>query len=295
MAFGYKSRETSLNMKRITNIALKLTIVAGAIAICSAGYRTEHSYIISQTISSAKNFDQLPVQKNTAFKAGEILTYRMHYGALNAGVAILEVKPDLIEVNGRKVYHIVGSGYTIGSTDWFFKVRDRYETYMDKDALLPWLFIRRVDEGGYKFSQDYVFNHYTKKVDVGNGEKFDVPAGVQDMVSAFYTSRNLDLSNAKEGDIFTLDCFVDKELWPMNIKYTGKEEIETDIGKFRCLKFRPIVQKGRVFKKEEDLTVWISDDNNHIPMRVQAKVLVGSIKMDITGVKNLANETSRVD
>jgi len=282
-------------MKRITNIALKLTIIAGAIAICSAGYRTEQSYIISQTISSAKNFDQLPVQKNTAFKAGEILTYRMHYGALNAGVAILEVKPDLIEVNGRKVYHIVGSGYTIGSTDWFFKVRDRYETYMDKDALLPWLFIRRVDEGGYKFSQDYVFNHYTKKVDVGNGEKFDVPAGVQDMVSAFYTSRNLDLSNAKEGDIFTLDCFVDKELWPMNIKYTGKEEIETDIGKFRCLKFRPIVQKGRVFKKEEDLTVWISDDNNHIPMRVQAKVLVGSIKMDITGVKNLANETSQVD
>lgn len=283
------------NMKKTKNIAVKLSLVAVAIAICSAGYITEKPYIISETLATATKLDQLPVQKNIAFKEGEILTYRMHYGALNAGVAILEVKPNLIEVNGRKVYHIVGSGYTIGSTDWFFKVRDRYETYMDKDALLPWLFVRRVDEGGYKFNQDYVFNHYTKKVDVGNGEKFDIPVGVQDMVSAFYSARNLDLSHAKEGDLFTLDCFVDKELWPMKIKFVGKEEIETDIGTYRCLKFRPIVQKGRVFKKDEDLTVWISDDDNHIPMRVQAKVIVGSIKMDITGVKNLANVSSKVD
>ena len=240
----------------------------------------------------ANSIEPLPSQKNIAFKEGEVLSYRMHYGSLNAGVAILEVKPDLIEVNGRKVYHIVGNGFTVGSADWFFKVRDRYETYMDKDALLPWLFVRRVDEGGYKFSQDYSFNHYTKKVDIGNGEKFDVPGGVQDMVSAFYSARNLDLSNAKPGDVFTVDCFVDKELWPLKIKFIGREEIKTDIGKFKSLRFSPIVQKGRVFKKDEDLSVWISDDLNHIPLRAQAKVLVGSIKMDITGARNLSNPMS---
>jgi hypothetical protein len=174
-------------------------------------------------------------------------------------------------------------------------VRDRYETYLDKDAMLPWLFVRRVDEGGYKFSQDYAFNHYTKKVDIGNNEKFDVPVGVQDMVSAFYAARNLDLSNAKPGDLFSITCFVDKEIWPLKIKFIGKETIDTDLGKYRCLKFRPIVQKGRVFKKEEDLNVWISDDDNHLPMRVKADVLIGSIKMDITGAKNLANATSKVD
>ena len=261
----------------------------------SAGYKIDKSSEIENAIASHTNTDQLPTNINKAFKEGEVLTYRMHYGMVNAGVAILEVKPDLIEVSGRKVYHIVGSGFTIGSTDWFFKVRDRYETYMDKDALLPWLFVRRVDEGGYKFSQDYAFNHYTKKVDVGNNEKFDVPIGVQDMVSAFYSARNLDLSNAKPGDLFSITCFVDKEIWPLKIKFIGKETIETDIGKYRCLKFRPIVQKGRVFKKEEDLNVWISDDNNHLPMRVKADVLIGSIKMDITGTKNLANPTSKVD
>ncbi|MDI1354352.1 MAG: DUF3108 domain-containing protein [bacterium] len=248
-----------------------------------------------ETSSAFEIGDKLPIQANTAFKEGEVLTYRLHYGLLNAGMAVLEVKPDLIHVNGRNVYHIVGSGYSTGTTDWFFKVRDRYETYLDKDALLPWLFVRRVDEGGYKFKQDYVFNHYTKKVDIGNNQKYDVPSGVQDMVSAFYAGRNLKFSTAKVGEIISMPCFVDKEVWNLKIRYVGKEIIETDLGKFRCLKFNPIVQKGRVFKEEEDLTVWISDDQNHIPMRAQANVLVGSIKMDITDTHNLANATSKVN
>jgi hypothetical protein len=281
-------------MKIKRHIALKCGAALAVAVLCSANFKTDRTQKIAQSIEINSN-DQLPVKNNIAFKEGEVLTYRLHYGLINAGVAVLEVKPEIINVSGRKVYHIVGTGYTTGTTDWFFKVRDRYETYMDKDALLPWLFVRRVDEGGYKFSQDYAFNHYTKKVDIGNNEKYDVPSGVQDMVSAFYSARNLDLSNAKEGDIFSLTCFVDKEVWPLKIRYIGKEVIETDLGNYRCLKFRPIVQRGRVFKKEEDLNVWISDDKNHLPMRVKAEVLVGSIKMDITSAKNLANPTSKVD
>ena len=280
-------------MINIKHISIKSFFILSVIILLSAGNKVDCTTDIAQTIGSTP--DPLPPAVNKAFKAGEVLTYRLHYGIINAGVAVLEVKPDLIEVSGRKVYHIVGSGYTTGSTDWFYKVRDRYETYMDKDAMLPWLFVRRVDEGGYKFNQDYAFNHYTKKVDIGNNEKFDVPAGIQDMVSAFYSARNMDLSNAKAGDLFSLTCFVDKEIWPLKIKFMGKEVIETDIGKYRCLKFRPIVQKGRVFKKEEDLNVWISDDDNHVPMRVKADILIGSIKMDITSAKNLANTTSKVE
>jgi len=219
----------------------------------------------------------------------------LHYGVMDAGVAVLEVKPSIMEVAGRKVYHIVGNGYSKGTFDWFFKVRDRYETFIDKDAMVPWMFVRRVDEGGYKFSQDYTFNHYTKKVDVGGGEKIDVPQGVQDMLSSFYAARNLDFTNAKEGDVYTIKSFVDKELWPMNIRYVGKETIECELGTFKCLKFRPIVQKGRIFKNEEDLNVWITDDKNHVPLRAQAKILIGSIKLDIIGASNLANATSKVN
>lgn len=281
-------------MKTTHYITKKIGFAVALIVLCSANFSNKRIQVLTETIHANKT-EVLPTKQNNAFKAGEILTYRMHYGLLNAGAAVLEVKPDILEVNGRKVFHIVGTGYTTGTTDVFFKVRDRYETYMDKDALLPWLFVRRVEEGGCKFSQDYVFNHYTKKVDIGKDQKYDVPVGVQDMVSAFYSARSLDLSNAKEGDVFSLTCFLDKEVWPLKIRFIGREVITTDIGKFKCLKFRPIVQKGRVFKKEEDLNVWISDDKNHIPMRVKADVLVGSIKMDITSVRNLANPMSKVD
>lgn len=283
------------HLKKIKHKALLAPAAAMIMALSSAGYFNSKKEILEQTIT---NNDlpkkDLPVKTNDAFKAGEILSYRLHYGVMDAGVAVLEVKPDMIDVSGRKVYHIVGNGYSKGTFDWFFKVRDRYETFIDKDALLPWLFVRRVNEGGYIINQDYAFNHYTNKVDVGGGEKIDIPAGTHDMISAFYAARNLDLSNAKEGDIFTISTIVDKEMWPMKIRYVGKETIDTEIGTFRCVKFRPIVQKGRIFKREDDLNVWITDDKNHIPLRAQAKLLIGSVKLDIVSVKNIANPTSEV-
>jgi hypothetical protein len=237
----------------------------------------------------------LPDKTNEAFKEGEVLSYRLHYGFIDAGVAIIEVMPKIQDFGGHKVYHIVGNGYSKGTFNWFFKVKDRYETYIDKDALVPWYFIRRCDEGGYIINQDYIFNHYTKKVDVGGGQQFDVPSGIQDMLSSFYYARNIDFTDAKEGTIYEIPSFVDKQNWTLKIKYAGKETIDTDVGKFRCLKFRPIIQTGRIFKKEEDLNVWITDDKNHIPIRAQAKILVGSIKMDLTSYKNLANATSKVE
>lgn len=270
--------------------------MACVVALSSAGYYTAtKKQELEQIVSNNEQVKDLPVNPNTAFKEGEVLTYRLHYGVMDAGVAVLEVKPSIMEISGRKVYHVVGNGYSKGTFDWFYKVRDRYETFIDKDAMVPWMFVRRVDEGGFKFSQDYVFNHYTKKVDVGGGEKYDVPPGIQDMLSAFYAARNLDFSNAKEGDVFALNSFIDKELWPVKMKFVGRETIKCEIGEYRCLKFRPIVQKGRVFKSEEDLTLWVTDDKNHIPLRAQAKILIGSIKMDITGATGLANETSKVD
>jgi len=247
-----------------------------------------------QNLLISHHEQQLPFKKNSAFREGEELQYRLHYGLIDAGEAILQVKPELMEFGGRKVYHIVGRGYTTGSTDWFFKVRDRYETYLDKEALLPWYFVRRVDEGGMQFSQDYVFDHYANKVNIGNNQNFDVPIGIHDMVSAFYAARSLDLSKAQPGDIFSLSCFMDKEIWPLKIKFIKREILKTDVGKIRSLVFRPVVQKGRVFKQEDDLTIWISEDNNHIPLRVEAKILIGSIKMDLKSYKNIATGLSLV-
>ncbi len=281
-------------MKTIKHIAIFVSAITATVALCSAGYYLTEEEKLEQVIPSNFPSKELPLVQNEAFKAGEILSYRLHYGVMDAGVILMEVKPEVLEVAGRKVYHIVGNGYSQGAFDWFFKVRDRYETFMDKDALLPWMFVRRVYEGGVTINQDYKFNHYTNKVDVGSGEKVEIPEGTQDMISAFYSARNIDLSNAKEGDIFTINSIVDKEIWPLKIRYVGKEKITCDIGTFNCVKFRPIVQKGRVFKHEDDLNVWLTDDKNHVPLRAQAKLVVGSIKLDIVSVKNLANPTSEI-
>ncbi len=272
----------------LIKIAAPVVLIASFFLLCSTGHQNERFYTFYHP--TEQQVKDLPVQVNEAFKPGEILNYRLHYGLMDAAVAVLEVKPEYKQFGSRECYHIVGDGFSKGTFDFFFKVRDRYETLLDKHALLPWHFSRNCYEGGYNINQNYFFNHYTNKVDVGNGETYSFPKGTHDMVSAFYAARNLDFANAKEGDIFALNCFLDKENWPLQIRYVGKETIKTDIGKIRCIKFRPIVQKGRVFKKEEDLNVWISDDKNHIPIRAEAKVLFGAIKMDITGYKNIANE-----
>lgn len=261
--------------------------------------------VVVFTITTAFNYEQhihaqenayakLPVIDNKAFKSGEVLEYRLHYGLINAGTAKLEVKTYPKKIAGREVYHVVGTGKSAGTFDWFFKVRDRYETYLDKDGIFPWLFVRRIDEGGYKKSQDYKFLQHKNKVDNGEGDVFDTPTGVQDMLSAFYYARTLDFSKAKVGQIYTIWSFVDDEVWPLKIKYAGKETIKVGKKKYKTLKFHPVVQAGRIFKKEEDLNVWISDDKNKIPLMAQAKVLVGSIKLELKKYEGLANPIAEV-
>ena len=230
---------------------------------------------------------------NESFKAGEKLTYNLHYGAIDAGTATLEVKKTDKKINGRELLHVVGRGKSINTFDWFFKVRDRYESYVDKEGMFPWIFIRRVYEGGIEINQDYTFYQHKKKVNTGKA-KVDAPANVQDMLSSFYYARTIDFSKAKIGDEFEIDCIVDGENWPLKIKYKGKEEVKIRKGKFKCLKFVPVIQEGRIWKSEDDLTVWITDDKNKIPLLAKTKILVGSIKMELSGYEGLAAPISKI-
>lgn len=224
----------------------------------------------------------------TAFKRGEVLKYRVHYGFIDAGTASIEVKDENTLIGGRNTFHIVGIGITKSSFDWFFKVRDRYESYIDEQAMTPWLFIRRVNEGGYIINQNMVFDQIKHTVN-SNGKIVKTPPNIQDMVSSFYYARCLDFSNAKKGDLFTIPSFVDNKLFNLQIKFMGTETIKTDFGKIKCMKFVPVIQTGRIFKNENDLKIWITDDANHIPIRAEADILVGSIKMDLLSYSGLAN------
>jgi hypothetical protein len=234
---------------------------------------------------------ELRVHPNKAFVAGEILKYRIHYGIIDAGVAQIEVKKDLHTLSNRKTFHVVGTGRTKGAFDWFFKVRDRYESYIDTASLVPWAFVRRVNEGGYIINQNVTFNHYENTATSEKGT-IHVPEGVQDLVSAYYYARNVDMENAKVGDLFPINAYLDDEVFPMNLKFIGIEKIKIKLGTFECLKFRPMLQEGRVFKEEEDMTIWVSNDSNRLVVRAEANILVGSIKMDLKDYSGLAHPLS---
>lgn len=262
-------------------------------------------FLFSQSFTAYNRFDFIKSNdnnKNTvlrtinskAFKPGEVLKYRLHYGFVDAGTATLQVDKCDRTIDGRTIYHIIGTGKTRGAFDWFFKVRDRYETYIDAQGVFPWLFIRRVNEGGYIINQDYKFFQREQKVNTDKGKTYNVPKNIQDMLSAFYYARTIDFSHANKGDIFTINAFVDSKVYPLKIKYMGKSTAKVNGVKYRCIKFHPVVQKGRIFKDEDDLNVWITDDKNKIPVLAQAKVLVGSIKMELADYKNLANPVSIV-
>lgn len=245
-------------------------------------------------ITDTNNFKLRNVDVS-AFKPGEVLEYRLHYGVINAGTAKLEVNKMDKKIDGREAFHIVGTGQSRGAFDWFFKVRDRYETVFDAEGAFPWVFIRDVNEGGYKIKQNYKFAQKQNKVYNEKGKEFVAPEGIQDMLSSFYYARTIDFTNAKKGDIYTIWSFVDDQIWPLKIKFAGRETVKVEGNKFRAMKFHPVIQTGRLFKNEEDVSVWISDDINKIPILAEGKVMVGSVKMELTSYKGLAGPISKVE
>lgn len=226
---------------------------------------------------------------NRAFQGGEVLKFKLHYGFINAGIGELRVMDRPVQVNDQNCWHIVATGRSISSFDWFYKVRDRYETYMHKDAMVPLKFVRDVYEGGYTFKDHYVFDQQTQRVNA-NGQFFEVPHHVQDIVSSFYYARTLDFSNARKGDVFEVPMFLDKETHNFKFRFMGRETLNLgDAGKFRVMVFMPVVMTGRVFKNEEDLLVYVSDDQNKIPLQIKANILIGSVKMTLTFYEGLKN------
>lgn len=237
-------------------------------------------------------FGVLGQQNSAAFKGGEWLKYEMSYsGFLTAGSATLQV--DEKKLNGKEVFHTTGKGWTSGMIKWFFKVEDVYESYFDKDSIKPYLFKRNINEGGYKKNRNTTFNYDEKTALVQDfiAKKDTVIPfnNVQDMLSAFYYLRNKDLSNLKKNEAVKIDVFMDSQVYPFKLKFLGKETLKTKFGKVKSFKFRPLVQSGRVFKAEESVTIWVTADENKIPIKMKADLAVGSLRAELEAYKGLAN------
>lgn len=230
-----------------------------------------------------------------AFESGEWLKFRMHYLFLNASYATLHVKNAKIE--NKDVYHVVGHGETTGFASVFFKVDDNYESYFDKLDGKPYRFVRKIDEGGYTKDIEINFDHDKDKAvlnDKKNKKKlnFEIQDGIHDLISAFYFLRNnYAAKDLVKGESIGMKLLYDDDgVFNFKLKYLGTEILRTKYGKVECHKFRPLVQSGRVFKEEESLALWVSNDDNKIPIRIKADLAVGSIKADLDGYNGLKHQ-----
>ncbi len=275
-AYLFKFRETNKS-KIMSKIVIKILILLLFVfSSYSYGQKTE--------------FRKL---ENKAFTVGEKLTFKVKYGFVTAGIAEMNVRK-ISRLAGRDVYDITFQVNTVSAFDPFYKVRDRYATYVDVEGLFPWRFEQHIREGHY--SRDFsAFFDQRKDVAKTSEGSYEIPKYVNDIFSAFYYARTLDYSNLKPGDRFNLQNFYKDKVYPLDVVYRGKERITVDAGEFDCIIVEPLVREGGLFKNEGNIIIWLSDDDLKIPVKVKTKVIIGSIDSELISYEGLTGKlTSRV-
>lgn len=221
--------------------------------------------------------------------AGETISFRIHYGFLTAGNATLSTTKT--SYKGQPAFYVKGVGRTSGAAKAFFKVEDIYESYISENKE-PLFYVRNVSEGSYTQHLQSTFNTSNNTLVLVDKKHTDrpaktikVPNDVQDILSCFYYLRSVD--NLKVGTVLKMSVWIDDELFPFQLKVAGTEKITTKFGKINCLKIIPSVISGRVFKDKEGVTMWVTNDQNRVPVLIKAELAVGSLKASIDNFTNV--------
>jgi hypothetical protein len=241
--------------------------------------------ISPQITTSSEEFRFL---ENKAFVEGEKLTFDLNYGFVTAGVAVMEI-PRIKRISGREAYHITFEVNSVPSFDMFYKVRDRYETYLDIEGLFPWRFEQHIREGGYTRDFSAFFDQRKGKAKTSEGE-YEIPLYVNDIVSAFYYARTFDYSDMEVNDLVHLQNFYKDRVYDLDVKFLGKETIEVPAGKFDCIIVEPLVKEGGLFKHEGNIIVWLTDDELKLPVKVRTKIVIGHVEAKLSTYEGLAGK-----
>jgi hypothetical protein len=238
-----------------------------------------------------------------AFQPGEVVHYKAYYNWnfvwLYAGNVSFEVNEKSFK--GKETYQFEAKGQTLKSYEWLYKVDDYFQTFVDKDEFKPLYFERNTSEGRYKVHNQYNFNHdedyiFSKTDNSKEPYQEDIVEfsdTIFDVLSAIYYSRNIDFDNLQKGEKIPLPMIIDNEVYDLYLRYQGRETIKVkDMGTHTCIKFSAMLVEGTIFNKGEHLTVWVTADKNRIPLMVEAKILVGSVKAIFNGAKNLKYPSS---
>ncbi|KAA5549444.1 DUF3108 domain-containing protein [Adhaeribacter rhizoryzae] len=243
--------------------------------------------------------DTLRRVEQDSFSTGEVLRYKVHYGMINAAEAVIDIDPNIQRINNRACYKANVYGKTVGSFDFFLRIRDTWRSYIDTTAILPIRFHRNIEEGKYRKKEYVNFDHYRNLAvveDKKGTETFKIPQNVQDIVSGFYYMRTLNLDKYKNGDVIRLQGFFDDQVYDFTVIFRGREMVETKAGNIQAFKLVPKMPANKLFSGENAVSVYLSDDKNKIPVMIKAEMFVGSIKVNLyqySGLKYKLNIDKR--
>lgn len=268
-----------------------------AILLISATLAMPHDKVEERELKPACTLE------NKTFESGEKFVFKLFYNWtaiwLSAGEIAFTVQDEVL--NGRPVHHLMALGQTYKSYEWFYKVRDRYESWVDKETMLPVRFKRDAYEGGFIMKDEYNFDRVANKVYAkelhGKEAKvkgqpmkestFDVTSCVQDAISAIYNMRCIDWANVAVGDKVPFDVYIDREVYHVYARYMGKKTVKTKLGKFNTLWIKPLMLDNEYFDGGEHMNVYVTDDDNKIPVRIETPLVVGWLKADLLSYAGL--------
>jgi len=233
---------------------------------------------------------------NSTFKSGEELTYVISYNWFIVWTEVGEVKMTIenSDYKGIPTYKLSGFGNTYSSWDWFFKVRDKYQCQIEKQTMKPLFFRRDIQEGTYNHYETYDFdfkNNSTISIHKVNQnpegiDTIKINGCVFDVLSAFLFARNIEFNKYKPGDIVPISVILDQKIYNIYFKYLGIEKLKVKYaGEFECIKFSLLLIEGELFKEGDNMTVWVSNDKNHLPVYIESPIIIGSVKARIANIK----------
>jgi hypothetical protein len=232
--------------------------------------------------------------ENQAFGVGERLVFDVNYGLITAGEAIMQI-PAYDSISGRKCYRVEFAVNSLPSFSWIYKVEDRYLTFIDVETIAPWRFEQHIREGSYR--RDFVAEFdQVRRLAITPDSVYQVPEYVHDIMSAFYYARTIDYSGFQPGQGVTLYNFYKDKSHELFVRFLGRQELEVEAGTFRTIVVEPLVTEGGLFKSEGRVVVWLTDDERKMPVRVNTKVIIGSIDSELREYSGLAGSlNSRIE
>ncbi|MDP2115339.1 MAG: DUF3108 domain-containing protein [Bacteroidota bacterium] len=245
--------------------------------------------LLINTLSvNAQPFVNPSIKPNTAFMAGEKLTYQIRYGIIVGGITTLSLTNDIYE--NKEVFHAVATGKTTGMAEVIYGVNDVYESWFDKETNLSYKQIRNIKEGSYTKYNEVTYNRKNNTVNSKLSGVHSVPEKILDLTTSLYYMRRIDFSKVKENEVIFLDIYFSDEIFPFYMRYKGKETIRTKFGKISCLRISPVVEVGRMFKTPNDVSIWITDDGNYLPVLIEMDIrIVGKIHLKLINYENIVN------